>query len=70
MRKDNEQTTLIVVIIVVLVLFLFGGFGMGGMMGFPYWGMMGFGWIFMILVIVALTLFIVWLIKQIQKNGK
>jgi len=45
----------------------------------PVFGMMGgygysgvgavFGWIMMILVIVALVLFIVWLIKQIQNNG-
>lgn len=44
-----------------------------GMMGGFYGGMIGgfgmgfFGWIFMILIIVALILFIVWLIKQIQE---
>lgn len=39
------------------------------MMGGTYgWWIMGFfGWIFMILIIVALALLIVWLIKQIQE---
>lgn len=42
---------------------------MGGSWG---WGMGFFGWIFMILVIVALVLFIIWLAKQIQepKRGR
>ena len=31
-------------------------------------GMWWFGWIFMTLIIIALILFIVWLIKQIQKK--
>lgn len=40
---------------------------------FSHHGMMGsgfmwlFGWFFMILVVVALVLLIIWLIKQIQK---
>ena len=38
------------------------------MMGFYGYGFMWlFGWIFMILVLVALILLIAWLIKQIQK---
>jgi len=42
--------------------------GMGGMMSGVYgFGGMFFGWIFGILVLVALVLLIVWLIKQIQK---
>lgn len=36
-----------------------GAFGMGGMF---------FGWIFGILVLVALVLLIIWLVKQIQKK--
>lgn len=36
-----------------------GAYGIGGMF---------FGWIFSILIIVALILFIIWLIKQIQKK--
>ena len=39
-------------------------FGMGQGWG---WTAMIFGWIFGILVLVALILFIMWLIKQIQK---
>lgn len=43
--------------------------GMYGMMGGSYgYGGMFFGWVFTILVIVALILLIVWLIKQIQKK--
>ncbi len=37
--------------------------GMNGM-----WGMGIFGWIFAILILVALVLLIVWLVKQIQKK--
>jgi len=55
----------------------YGGYGgYGGMMtGYNYgYGMMtgffGFGWIIMILVVIALVLFIVWLIKQIGLNEK
>lgn len=65
---------------VVVLLFLFGGFGMmgfggtygyGGMMGMMYGtygsGMMLFGWLYGILILVALVLLIVWLVKQVQK---
>lgn len=65
MKKQNN--TMILGVIILLVILLFSGFGM---MGFPFGtGMMygfGFGLLFMILVITALVLFIVWLIKQIQ----
>ncbi len=74
----KEDNTLIIVIGVVLTLFLFGGFGMmgfggmGGMMGGFYsgFGMSLFGWLFRILGIIALVLFIVWIIKQIQDSGE
>jgi uncharacterized membrane protein len=40
----------------------------GMMSGFyGMWGIGVFGWLFMILILVALILFIVWLIKQIQE---
>ncbi|MEK6906112.1 MAG: hypothetical protein AABW81_00650 [Nanoarchaeota archaeon] len=43
--------------------------GMGGMMSGTYgYGFMWFGWIFSLLVFVALVLLIMWLIKQIQKK--
>ena len=47
-----------------------GGRGdmMGNFFGYGMFGMGFFGWIFMLLVIVALILLIVWLIKQIQKR--
>lgn len=46
-----------------------GSCGMGGMMYGSYGsGMMLFGWLFSLLVFVALILLIVWLIKQIQKK--
>ncbi len=35
--------------------------------GMGWLGMGFFGWIFMILIVVALVLFIVWLIKRIQE---
>lgn len=64
---------------IAVLLLLFGGYGMmgygrigygfGGMMGMMYGiygsGMMFFGWIYGILVLVALVLFIIWLFKQI-----
>jgi uncharacterized membrane protein len=46
----------------------FGHHMMGGVVGTGMWGMGIFGWIFMILIIVALILLIIWLIKQIQKK--
>ncbi|MBU0467088.1 MAG: hypothetical protein KJ718_04125 [Nanoarchaeota archaeon] len=44
-----------------------------GMMSWFYGGMSGigfFGWIIQILIIVALVLFIVWLVKKIQRGKK
>jgi len=72
MKQDNNA--LIAVIIIIIVLALFGSFGMmgygGGMMSGFYSGF-GFMWLFMtalwILIIVALVLFIAWLVKQLQK---
>ena len=76
---ENNNTIWIVVSIVVLAFFLFAmPFGGGrwggfcGMMGNYYganygWSMMGgFGWIFMLVILVALILFIVWLVKQLE----
>lgn len=75
---ENNNNLIVGIIITVAVFLLLGMFGFGGMMGGSY-GMMGnwgygfggmwiFGWLFMILIIVALVLFIVWLIKRIQKK--
>ena len=70
-NKNNEYNILIIVIIAIIILFfLFSGFGMGGfggMMGnYSFSGMWIFGFLFMALILVALILFIVWLIKQLQ----
>jgi len=43
--------------------------GFGGMMSGTYGlGGMWFGWVFSVLVLVAIVLFIIWLVKQIQKK--
>lgn len=75
MKEDNSLLVVIIVLLVLLV--LTSGFGMmgfggiGGMMNMMYGGfgsgMMIFGWFFGILLLVALVLFIAWLVKQIQK---
>jgi len=76
----KENNNLLVGIVVVLAVFLFlGMFGFGGMMG--SYGMMGdwgyglrvmwiFGFLFMTLVLVALVLFILWMIKQLQGSSR
>ena len=77
--KDNNDL-LIGILIAVAVFLLFGMFGFGGMMGGGY-GMMGnwgygfggmwvFGFLFMILILAALALFIMWLVKQLQEDKK
>jgi len=80
---ENSKTTWIIVgIIALFLLFVvpwggrWGGFCgmMGGYESNYGWGMMsggafGFGWIFMILVIVALALLIIWLAQQVQHKG-
>lgn len=80
--KNNE--IIIAVIAVVVGLFLISiftapimgytrySYGMAGMMGYGFGSMWLFGWLFMVLIIVALVLLIMWLIKQLQNssNGK
>ena len=77
--EDNNN--LLVGIIVAVAVFLFlGMFSFGGMMGSGY-GIMGnwgysfggmwiFGFLFMTLILVALILFILWLVKQLQNDNK
>jgi len=74
----KNENMLMWVLGLVVVFFLFGGFG--GMMSFGgssygFGGMMSgfgsmwmFGWLFMTLITVALVLFIVWLVRQLQKK--
>ncbi len=77
--KDNNNL-LIGIIITVAVFLLLGMFGFGGMMGGGY-GMMGnwgygfggmwiFGFLFMALILVALILFILWLVKQLRYDNR
>lgn len=75
-NKDKEQTLVWIVIGVVVLLFLtgsgmmgWGGYGgMTNMMSGNYGsGMMFFSWLYGVLILIALVLFIVWLIKQVQK---
>lgn len=77
-KMKNENNQFIVIIVAVVVILLFGGFGMGGygwaggMMGtsnYGFGGMWMFGWLFMILITIALVLFIIWITKQLQNNS-
>ena len=69
----NEAWIVAIVAVIVLFFVLSGlGFGgYGGMMSMMYGyfgsGMMFFGWLYGLLVLVALVLLIVWLFKQVQK---
>ena len=79
--SDKENNVMLAVVIALIVLLALGGFGM---MGFSNWGTGGmmngfygglgfmwlFGWLIMVLVVVALVLFILWLIKQLQGDKK
>jgi len=75
--KDNNNLP-IGIIIAVTVFLLLGMFGFGGMMGgsysmmggFGFGGMWIFGFLFMALILIALVLFIIWLIKQLQYGKK
>ncbi len=78
----NNNAVWIVILVVVLAFFLFvmpfGGGNWGGVCGMMSgygstgWGMMGsfggmaFGWLFMLVVLVALVLLIFWLVNQMQ----
>jgi len=76
----KNENLLLWILGIVAGLFLLGGFGMfgygntsygyGGMMGMMYGnygsGMMFFGWIYGILITVALVFLIIWLWQQIQ----
>ncbi len=82
MAENNNL--LIGIVIAIAVFSLLGMFGFGGMigcggvgsmmgnLGYGLGGMWIFGWLFMILILVALILFILWLVKQLQnpKSGR
>ena len=75
---ENNNNLIIGIVIAVAVFLLLGMFGFGGMgsggygmmgnWGYGFGGMWIFGFLFMTLILVALILFIFWLIKQIQKK--
>ena len=67
----SEKIIWTIVIVVVAVFLLNSLFGRGyGMMGYGYGSMMAFGWLFGLLVTVALILLIVWLWQQIEDKNK
>ena len=77
MENNNNLITGIVVAVAVFLLFgmfgfggMMGGYGMMGNWGYGFGGMWIFGFLFMTLILVALVLFILWLIKQLQNDNK
>ena len=69
----SEKIIWTIVIVVVAVFLLSSLFGMGrnyGMMGYGYGSMMAFGWLFGLLVTIALILLIIWLWQQIEQKDK
>ena len=67
MRDDNN----LLIGIIVAVFLLLGMFDFGGMMGgFGFGSMWIFGFLFMALILIALILFILWLVKQLQESKK
>ncbi len=74
MERKNNEMIIIAVIVLVLIIF-FGSFGLMRMWNYGWmFPAFGFMWIFMfiipILVIIALILFILWLVKQLQNKGE
>jgi len=77
MKHKNDNLVIAIVIIVAVVILssgfgmmgFGGGYGMMGISNYGFGGMWIFGFFFMTLGIIALFLFIVWLLKQL-KGGK
>ena len=83
-KNNNSVWIIVLIVVLAFFLFVmpFGGTGWGGfcgMMGGNYssnygWGMMGswggmaFGWMFMLVFLVALVLIIVWLVNYMQNQ--
>ena len=77
MKTENLILTIVLAILGLFIVSNLLSYGTGnynyGMMGMMnnFWGigfgfMPIFGWLFMILILVALILFIVWLVQQLQ----
>ncbi len=73
-NKDNAWIWIVVAVCAVLFLGLFsfagtGGYGMMGMMGGSYgYGMMFFGWLTWVLVIVLIVAGIYWLVRTANRR--
>ena len=59
---ENNNNLILGIVIAVAGFLLLGMFGFGGM-----WI---FGFLFMTLILIALILFILWLIKQLQNDNR
>ena len=71
---EAHMTSEVIIVIVVIVAVALFASVFSPMMGFRY-GMMGwfapsffFGWIICLLIIVALVLFIIWLVRQLGED--
>jgi carbon starvation protein CstA len=80
MKQLDNKTWIIILIVTLALALLVGGWGMMGYGGYGFNGMcshMGgvwcywpsFGWVIQVLITVALVLFIVWIVRQIQNSG-
>jgi len=76
---ENNNNLILGIVIAVAGFLLLGMFGFGGMMGgygmmgnwgYGFGGMWIFGFLFMTLILIALILFILWLIKQLQNDNR
>ncbi len=79
MKTENLILTIVIAFLALFVISSlfsgmmgFGSYGyMGGIMGnFGFGFMPFFGWLFMLLIFVALVLFIAWLVKQLQASQR
>jgi uncharacterized membrane protein len=84
--EGNVKTNNILLgVIIIVAIFLLTNFFITPMMGYGYYGMMGyngygigsgfgglwiFGFLFMALFLIILVLLIIWLIKQLEGNKK
>jgi len=71
MKSEKIIWTIIIVVVAVFLLNSLFGMGRGyGMMDYGYGSMMAFGWLFGLLVTIALILLIIWLWQQIEQKDK
>ena len=75
MKKIENEALIFVIVSLIVLSFALNGLGYGGysgMRGMMYGnygsGMMFFGWLYGILILIALILLIAWLVQQIKKK--